>query len=77
MARELPPLRLMGTLHTYAYPSLIDIYDPNQPYAQAHLRIRDGKPHLYVNEGAPRHFRTEVQKHLDKLKTLLILGGPT
>jgi hypothetical protein len=59
----------------YVYPNLIDIYDPNQPYAQANLRIKDGVPHLFINDGAPRPFRTEVQKHLDKLKTIVILGG--
>ena len=65
----------MGRLHMYVYPKLIDIYDPNQPYAQANLRIKDGVPHLFVNDGAPRHFTIELQKHLDKLKTILILGG--
>jgi hypothetical protein len=65
----------MGNLRMYVYPNLIDIYDPNHPYAQANLRIKDGVPHLFVNDGAPRHFTIELQKHLDKLKTILILGG--
>lgn len=68
---------LSGTLHVYHDERGLDIYNPNQPYAQARMTREDGVPYLRVNSGAPRPFRVEVQKHLDKLKTLLILGGPT
>jgi hypothetical protein len=66
---------LSGTLWAYRSRSGLDLYNPNQPYANAILRIKDGIPHLSVNDGAPRDFRIEVQDNLDKLKTLLILGG--
>ena len=72
---KLPPLRIIGRLHVRVYPMLVDIYDPNQPYAQANLRVRDGVPNLFITNGAPQHFIREVNKHLDKLKTILILGG--
>lgn len=68
---------LTGMLHVWQDSQGLDIYNPNAPYAQARMKIVDGKPTLIMNYGAPRHFRTEVQEHLDKLKTLLILGGPT
>jgi len=54
---------------------MLDIYNPNQPGAWAILETIDGKPHLRYAENAPRPFRIEVKKHLDKLKTILILGG--
>lgn len=66
---------LSGTLHVYQDASGLDIYNPNQPYAQARMKREDGVPYLRINSGAPRPFRTEVQEHLDKLKTILILGG--
>lgn len=45
--------------------------------AMAHLEIGAlGNPTLSFAIDADRVFRTEVQEHLDKLKTLLILGGP-
>ncbi len=70
---------LTGTLwiehrKTTTAPTL-DLYNPNVPNAWAILEIVGGKPHLRYAESAPRPFRTEVQEHLDKLKTLLILGG--
>ena len=66
-----------GNLHAVQYPERIDLYNPNVPYAQATLK-RDGVGTcLRLNPSAPRHFRIEVQEHLVKLKTLLILGGPT
>jgi hypothetical protein len=66
---------LSGNLRAYHDESGLDIYNPNQPYAQARMTKVDGIPYLRINNGAPRPFRTEVQKHLDKLKTILILGG--
>lgn len=68
---------LTGTLwieHRHIGP-VLDLYNPNVPDAWAILEIVDGKPHLRYAENAPRAFRTEVQEHLDKLKTILILGG--
>lgn len=66
---------LSGMLHVTHYSDCLDIYNPNAPYAQAHMRIVDGKAKLIMNNGAPHHFVVEVNKHLDKLKTILILGG--
>lgn len=66
---------ITGMLHVWHDSQGLDIYNPNAPYAQARMKIVDGKPKLIMNHGAPLHFRTEVQTHLDKLKTLLILGG--
>lgn len=54
---------------------MLDIYSPNHPASWAILETIDGKPHLCYAESAPRDFKVEVQEHLDKLKTLLILGG--
>jgi hypothetical protein len=66
---------LMGMMHVYHDQQGLDIYNPNAPYAQARMKIVDGKAKLTMNHGAPMHFINEVQTHLDKLKTLLILGG--
>lgn len=42
----------------------------------AHLEVGAlGNPTLSFSVGADRVFRTEVQNQLNKLKTLLILGG--
>ena len=66
---------ITGMLHVWHDSQGLDIYNPNAPYAQARMKIVDGKPKLIMNYGAPTHFRTEVQQPLDKLKTLHILGG--
>lgn len=55
----------------------LDIYNPNMSDAWAVMKSIDGVPYLSYAINAPRVFRTEVQEHLDKLKTILILGGPT
>ena len=68
-------LLLSGMLHVIQHKDFLDIYNPNAPYAQAHMRIVDGKAKVIMNNGAPMHFRNEVQTQLDKLKTILILGG--
>lgn len=54
---------------------VLDIYNPSQSESWAILRLVEGKTFLHYAENAPRRFKTEVQEHLDKLKTLLILGG--
>ncbi len=69
------PIRHLGMLHFVVHPNLIDIYNPNAPYAQATLSKIDGGIKLFVRKGAPLHFRNEVDKYLDQLKTILILGG--
>ncbi len=66
---------ITGMLHVWHDSQGLDIYNPNAPYAQARMKIVDGKAKLIMNHGAPLHFVTEVNNHLDKLKTLLILGG--
>ena len=66
---------LSGMLHVTQYSDCLDIYNPNTPYAVAVMRIVDGKARLVMKHGAPHHFVVEVDKHLDKLKTILILGG--
>ena len=68
-------LHISGTMWVDVRGDLLDIYNPNQPYANALLAIENDKPRLRFNSSAGRAFRTEVQEHLDKLKTLLILGG--
>jgi hypothetical protein len=66
---------LSGTLWVHKYKGRLDIYNPNQPLANAFMRIKDGVPHLTYAVGAPNIFRSEVQDNLNKLKTILILGG--
>lgn len=65
---------LIGMMHVYHDQYGLDIFNPNAPYAQARMVVENGGTRLILNKGAPRHFTVEVQKHLDKLKTLLILG---
>ena len=72
---KLRKLHFFGMLHVYRDADGLDIYNPNAPNGQARMTIVNGATYLRINNGAPRHFRTEVQTHLDKLKTLLILGG--
>ncbi len=64
-----------GMLHVYRDPDGLDIYNPNAPNGQARMTIVNGGTYLRINKDAPRHFTIELQTHLDKLKTLLILGG--
>lgn len=72
---EVKTVYLSGTLWVDYHPSWLDLYNPNTPYATANMRkTKAGDIKLFINEGAPRAFRTEVQEHLDKLKTILILG---
>lgn len=66
---------LLDMSYVYRDADGLDIYNPNAPYAQARMKIVNGKAKLIMNHGAPLHFVVEVNKHLDKLKTLLILGG--
>jgi hypothetical protein len=66
---------MTGMLHVYRDSQGLDIFNPNAPYAQARMKIEGGEAKLIMNKGAPMHFINEVQQHLDKLKTLLILGG--
>ena len=66
---------ITGKLWVWRDSQGLDIYNPNSPYAQARMKIVDGKAKLTMNHGAPMHFIDEVQTHLDKLKTILILGG--
>lgn len=57
----------------------------NMPRLEVHMAGRKATAHMETGElggtvltfstDADRTFRTEVQEHLDKLKTLLILGG--
>lgn len=68
-------IHMSGTMWVDRRDGLLDIFNPNQPYANALLTIEDGKTRLRFNSSAGRMFRTEVQEHLDKLKTILILGG--
>jgi hypothetical protein len=75
LPEKIPKQHLMGMLHVYHDADGLDIFNPNAPYAQARMTIVNGGTFLRVNDGAPRHFTIEVQKHLDKLKTILILGG--
>jgi len=53
----------------------LHVVNLNAPCAQARLRQVDNEVRVTINDGAPRHFTIELQKHLDKLKTILILGG--
>ena len=73
--KEVRKPHLMGMLHVYHDQYGLDIFNPNAPCAQARMKIVDGKAKIIMNHGAPPHFINEVRTHLDKLKTLLILGG--
>jgi uridylate kinase len=72
-----PPtlVMLLDMSHVYKDAIGLHVVNLNAPYAQARLRQVDNEVRVTINDGAPQHFIIEVNKHLDKLKTILILGG--
>ena len=61
---------ITGMLHVWHDSQGLDIYNPNAPYAQARMKIVDGKPKLIMNYGAPTHFRNR------SLRGKLDFGSP-
>ena len=51
----------------------LEVYNPNKPYAEARLRIKDGVPLMAIREDAPRDFRNELNARYDQLVALLLL----
>jgi hypothetical protein len=75
MGHPTKTIHLSGTMWVERTSHGLSIYHPNVPFAHASMFIENSAPRLVICKDAPRPFRIEVQKHLDKLKTILILGG--